>query len=569
MRDGQRRWTWWVLGAMTLGTVGLGLATAGPWQEPEPRPPAKPQADGKAKADAKADADAEGKEKAKGGLRLPRQDPPKDKMGRLDPLGRAGQPGAAAPGPAAPGQPQAKQAGQAPAKGAANANAPGQPQAGQAPGFPKWPFHYELKILSGTIPLAVKYYPAEKPFEAPVVLMLHETGQGRSSHDFEEPIEELKKAGFAQYLQKQGFAVLLMDLRGHGANPRHDVTDSEWLTMVADLQAAYLFLVDRHNRGELNLGKFGIVALGDAGNLAAAWAATPGGGVSSEGRISDIGALVLVSPEADARGLALARILPRIAPRFPIMLISGDRDQKSIQPVRDAQPIVERHRLSKVAYFDSALHGLKLLSFFPKVPTAIEKFLNDPVKFRTVAWEPRYLLAPVKYAGINLVADSGYFNPAAALQAGAAPPKAGAAGAAPPKAAAGAPQPKAPAANKKGAQRSRQRAAGSKPSIAVRGVLPVLMRFLAMVLRMLVAAQILGVALLGAAARGTLLGPSARGWTESLVALGFYPVLIGFPVAVSFAMRRAALPRWKRQMITGIEVALISATMVAVLPLVQ
>lgn len=448
MRDGRRRWTWLVLGAMTLGTVGLGLALAGPPQDPDAKNQAQDEkAADQANAGNKDEAADKDQDKAKrGGLRLDPRDPPKNKMGRLDPLGRRGQARGAAP--AQGGQAQPKQAANAPA-----ANAPGQPQPGQPLGVPKWPFHYELKILSGNTPLAVKYYPAEKPFLAPVLLMLHETGRGRSSRDFTEPIEDLKKVGFAPYMQKQGYAVLLLDLRGHGSNARQELNNATWRSMVADLQAAYLFLVDRHNRGELNLGKFGVVALGDAGNLAAAWAATPGGAVSGEGRISDLGALVLVSPVADAHGLALARILPRIAPRFPMLLISGDRDEASIQPVRDAQAIVERHRLSKVAYFDSALHGTKLLTFFPKVPDTIEKFLNDPVKFRTSDWEPRYLLDPVKYADINLIADNGYLAPAIPGAAAGALPKAAGAAAPQPKAAAGAPQPKAPAANKKAADK--------------------------------------------------------------------------------------------------------------------
>jgi hypothetical protein len=335
-----------------------------------------------------------------------------------------------------------------------------------------------MKIgVDATTALAAGYYPAEKPFEAPVVLLVHETGQGRSGKDFEDPIlNSADKTGFAQALQKAGYAVLLLDLRGHGANPRHDLTDAQFQAMVADLQVAYEFLVDRHNRGELNLGKFGVVALGDAGNLAAAWAAAPGGAVSDDpsggGRISDLGALVLVSPVENARGLPLARILPGIAPRFPMLVISGDRDDQSIATVRAVQPIVERHRLSRVSYFDTNLRGMKLLRFFPKVDEAIVKFLDDPVKFRTVEWEPRYLLNVPEYGEVKLVADSGFIAPgpvagaagaAGAGAPGAAGAGAGAAGAAGAGAAANpnaaqpkgnrAPQGKAGGANKKGGPR--------------------------------------------------------------------------------------------------------------------
>ena len=66
--------------------------------------------------------------------------------------------------------------------------------------------------------------------------------------------------------------------------------------MVGDLQSAYLFLLDRHNRGELNLAKLGVVALGDGANLAAAWAYQPGAAITSEGRPSDLSALALRAP---------------------------------------------------------------------------------------------------------------------------------------------------------------------------------------------------------------------------------------------------------------------------------
>jgi pimeloyl-ACP methyl ester carboxylesterase len=221
-------------------------------------------------------------------------------------------------------------------------------------------------------------------------------------------------------MQEQGYAVLVLDLRGHGANPRQtNLSAQDWRLMIGDLQNAYSFLVDRHNRGELNLARLAVVALGDGANLAAAWAASPGGGVSNEGRLSDIGALVLLSPVAEAPGLSLARILPSIATRFPLFALCGDRDQTSIQAVRDNQRVIERHRLSRVGYLDTSLHGGRLLAFFPKVAPGVERFLDDPVKNRRVDWEPRYLLEPVAYDGVVLVADSG-FGPVDQAQARAA-----------------------------------------------------------------------------------------------------------------------------------------------------
>jgi len=77
-------------------------------------------------------------------------------------------------------------------------------------------------------------------------------------------------AGVAEHLQGQGYAVLAVNLRGQGANVRKAPTPQDWRLMIDDLQAAYQFLVDRHNRGKLNLSKFGVLALGEGANLAAA-----------------------------------------------------------------------------------------------------------------------------------------------------------------------------------------------------------------------------------------------------------------------------------------------------------
>ena len=89
-----------------------------------------------------------------------------------------------------------------------------------------------------------------------------------------------------------------------------------------------------------------------------------------------------------------------------------------------------------------------------------------------------------------------------------------------------------------------------------------------MVLRILIIAQVACVALLGGAARLTFISSSARWWSESFTALGFYPVWAGFPLAIWYASRRQALPVWKRWLLRGIEVALGFAALIAILPAV-
>ncbi len=371
-----------------LLTVALGVAVApslGRMQDPED---AAKKADPKAKAAAKP-----------GGLRVP------GAAGR-----RARRP---VPDPLVNPNPDLNAA----ADNLANPN---------VPRVPIWPFHYTLKLAGADgQPIQAAYYPAKVPFQAPVVILLHETGRGRSGKDFEEPIEDLKGKSLVRYLQDQGYALLSLDLRGHGGNPRHPITPAEVPLLITDVEAGYLFLVDRHNRGELNLGKLGVIAVGEAANVAAAWAASPGAGISSDGRLSDIGAMILVSPVADAFGLQLAQALPAIATQFPILALGGDNDEKSEQPLLESGRVIERHRLGRVAFFDTTLHGLKLLNFFPKVATGAAAFLEDPVKGRALEWEPRFLLDPVASDGAQLVADSGFAGVGQPIGPAVAPPQPG------------------------------------------------------------------------------------------------------------------------------------------------
>ena len=288
------------------------------------------------------------------------------------------------------------------------ANADGVPNAPGDPLPPPGTFHYRFKIAVGDgEPLSAAYYPSKTGNTSPVALLVHE--RERSSKDFEESIVELKKLSFAEDLQKQGYAVLALDYRGHGAStPRRTIPRADWPAVVNDLQAAYYCLVDRHNWGELNLAKLGVIALGEGANVAATWAAM-GGAVSSEGRTSDLGALVLVSPMVDAQGQGLAARPPitAVAARVPIALLVGERDPASAGLVDDGptsvKPIVKRYRSNRVETFPSALHGYKLLQFEPNMTASIYKFLDGTIKAKADEWDGRYLLTPVNYADVRII----------------------------------------------------------------------------------------------------------------------------------------------------------------------
>jgi alpha-beta hydrolase superfamily lysophospholipase len=263
-------------------------------------------------------------------------------------------------------------------------------------------YHYTFKLHSfdGTA-LAASYYPSKLGMTAPVVMLVHEAN--RSRKDFEEPITDLKGEGLAEYLQREGYAVFSMDLRGQGQNPRRALAPGDRTLLVEDLQAGYVFLLDRHNRGDLNLAKLGVIALAAGGNLACAWAYQPGAAVSTEGRPSDLNALVLVSPLPEGSGYTLRDLLPSLAPRIPLALLAGEKDNASKDAVAAVRKAVERARLNRIELFPSSLHGYKLLRLEPRVVTAITRFLENTIKLRPAEWEPRYNLIPVTVSDIVTV----------------------------------------------------------------------------------------------------------------------------------------------------------------------
>jgi len=268
-------------------------------------------------------------------------------------------------------------------------------------------FHYTFKVAaSDGATLASSYYPSRLGTGAAVVMLVHE--RDRSRKDFDDKIADFQGQGLAEGLQKEGYAVLAVDLRGQGANPRIRLTAKDWRMMVGDLQSAYLFLVDRHNRGELNLSRLGVVAVGEGANLAATWANLPGGAVSSQGRTADLGGLVLISPMVDAQsqGLRAQQPIVALAPRIPLCLLAGERDTSSAELVKAAKAAVVRVRSNKVELFPSSLHGFKLLRLEPNVTATILRFFDDTIRAKAEEWEPRYNMEPVAFSEVQMLPNA-------------------------------------------------------------------------------------------------------------------------------------------------------------------
>ena len=129
----------------------------------------------------------------------------------------------------------------------------------------------------------------------------------------------------------------------------------------------------------------------------------PGQLVSTEGRPSDLNALVLISPYPAGSGYVLGHVLSSLAPRIPLALAAGSKDNACKDAVESVRRLVERGRLNKIELFPSSLHGYKLMRLEPKVTPIITRFLESTIKLRPIDWEPRYNLTPVEYSEIQTV----------------------------------------------------------------------------------------------------------------------------------------------------------------------
>lgn len=145
---------------------------------------------------------------------------------------------------------------------------------------------------------------------APAALLIHDAGSDRS---------ELESV--AGYLQKRGFAVLVVDLRGHGESAEEDGTfekaseedqETMWSLSSRDINAAAEFLVDQEGVHSTNLS---LVGFGAGASLAVRRAAND----------DNVRALVLVNPTRENFGYNLVNGVSELGGLPTLLMAPKDR----------------------------------------------------------------------------------------------------------------------------------------------------------------------------------------------------------------------------------------------------
>jgi len=177
------------------------------------------------------------------------------------------------------------------------------------------------------------YYAGLAKKESIPVIMVHGWEGARGEYD-----------ALAKSLQDAGNSCLALDLRGHGQSTAQKLPDGSTKTlaadkfrpneldaMILDIEAGKKFLMERNNRGELNINALCVIGSEFGGILALRWSAldltAPPLLAYKQGQ--DVKALVLLSPLRAFKGLKIdeALAVPDIK-RISMMIVSGKSDNK-------------------------------------------------------------------------------------------------------------------------------------------------------------------------------------------------------------------------------------------------
>ena len=259
-----------------------------------------------------------------------------------------------------------------------------------------------LTALDGA-PVNITYYKSSKGKEAPVVILLHQERSNRL----------VWKNGFPERLNDEGYAVITLDLRKHGAKDEGGVPvkggavnlkPADYVAMVVDLEAVKSFLMEEHESGRLNVRKLGILAAGMSGPIALNFAANDWSKrpyddapvfAARTPRGQDVRAIVLLSPDENLTGMTSPNAIKALRdPAFRIATFIGvgskdKQDRRQAMKIHELFTGSEKDTESNLYQkFESNARGTDLFGKKLKVEEIVlaffKKFVADlPDEWRT------------------------------------------------------------------------------------------------------------------------------------------------------------------------------------------
>ncbi|MDP1799142.1 MAG: alpha/beta fold hydrolase [Planctomycetaceae bacterium] len=274
----------------------------------------------------------------------------------------------------------------------------------------------EDKVLrtKDNVAINITYFPSAAGKNAPVAVLLH----GAKGNRLVWHTGTGNIPGFAPALQSNDFAVVTVDLRGHGQNiagdggaaaankkaDPHKPTARDHQAMVAgDLEAVKRFLFDEHQKEMLNMNKLAIVGADFSTAVALSyadldWSKEPYDDAPVPAQRTpkgqDVRALILISPDNTVPGLVTAAAAARIrALQMPVMIGVGSKDPQDRNAAQKLSDQLAPKQLEKPHVFlekyDSKLRGVELLNKGLQLEPQMYKFMDEYVKKSPGEWRNR------------------------------------------------------------------------------------------------------------------------------------------------------------------------------------
>lgn len=259
------------------------------------------------------------------------------------------------------------------------------------------------------VTLHATYFPSAAGRNAPVAVLLH----GKKGNRLVWQAGVGTAPGFAQALQANDFAVITVDLRGHGENNAGGAAGKaedtrfvprDYQAMVAmDLEAVKKFIFDEHQKQALNMNKLALVGADFTASVALLyteldWLKEPYDDASVPAqrtpRGQDVQALILLSPDTRVPGLNTNTASTMLrSMKKPVMIGVGKKDnldKGSAKKLADLiSPKVEETPYLFLQEYDTKFRGTDLLNKGVGVEPQMYKFLDEFVKKSTSEWRDR------------------------------------------------------------------------------------------------------------------------------------------------------------------------------------
>lgn len=181
-----------------------------------------------------------------------------------------------------------------------------------APALPAQNIKTLRLMTADDVSISAAYYPVAAE-QAPALLLIHGFGQSRDEWN-----------AFAPLLQRNGIAVLSLDLRGHGQSNRrvtargpqlvdfNNFTAADYPAMLLDVNAGMDWLLEQPG---INPKRIGLIGAGIGANLALRYATVN----------EDIAALLLLSPGINYRGIRTDDAIKKLGP-IPLRIVVAQQD---------------------------------------------------------------------------------------------------------------------------------------------------------------------------------------------------------------------------------------------------